>query len=439
MTPRSWRARTIAALAAVVMVAFIVPTPATAGPLEGKADEWVPSQIQPTKHPLVWSRATLDDRVTLDKLGRRPVVDPEVLTWLLACENDRQLDCVESIGLVSETGQYAPGKWVMGRTWDMAGRPDEGIGPYSMHETVWDVPGLIIDGKPTRVAFNGGLAGPGTMGTQGLNMELRLFGAKKIPSTPDSPRGCFESEPQNCSVPPDFPEGTRIRVVLRTSWLAPSGVGARGTDVTVDGEDLGGGAHRWTMTGNPMLLQSRGGPPEVALGYSKWVVSTFYFMMIDPRIGKGDAECAVFRPILFSSNAQGLDIPEWNAKQGRLDLKMQAPHFWSDRKTPWKGYYETSIPADTARCLWGIDPRLTNYLSVGVYSEDGEEKAATTSIAFADDMVQVRAYDFTFSSNIIRTKVNVKAGQPCFTKGVKIKNLTCSLKGERLVWVKSGR
>ena len=434
---RSTRAFAIFVAMAASLLAALPVAGFAAQPRE--ADEWVPTQIQPTKYPLVWSRATLDDKVTLDRLGRRPVVDPEHVTWLLACENDRQLDCVESIGLVSASGEYAPGKWVQGRTWDVAGRPNEGIGPYSMHDTVWDIPGLVVNDKPARVVFVGGLAGPGSLGTPGLNMDLQLFGVDDIPSTPTSLRGCFQSDPSFCRVPPDFPDGTRIRVVVRTSWLAPAGVGARGTDVTLASENLGGGAYRWTLTGNPMLVQSRGGREEVERGYPTWVVSSFYFMMSDPRLGNPGAECAVFRPILFSGNAQSLDIPRWNAQEGRLDLSMEAPHYWADRKTVWKGYYETSIPAEMARCLWGIDPRLTNYLSVGVYSEDGEEKAATTSIAFKDNQVQVRAYDFTFSSNVIRTEVNVKAGQRCFTAGVKIKDLICAKKGKRLVWMKARR
>jgi hypothetical protein len=404
-------------------------------------DGWVPAQIQPTMYPLRWSRATLDDQVELDRLGRRPVVDRRNVTWLLACEHDRQLDCVESIGLVSESGEYAPGKWVQGITFDTLGRPDEGIAPYSQHQTVWDIPGLNIEGKPAQLMFIGGLAGSGTLGTTGLNMDLTLHNVDFIPSTPSSPRGCRHiAEDGGCYIPPDFPEDARLRVVVRTSWLAPSGITARGTDVTVKGADLGGGAYRWEMTGNPMLVQSRGGRVEVERGYPTWVVSSFYFMMIDPRLtGTPESECSVFRPILFSGNAQGLDTPRWKASEGRLDLAMEAPHYWADGRTEWRGYYETSIPGRTAECLWGIDPRMTSYMSVGVYSSDGEEKAATTSIAYQDGMVQIRAYDFTFSTNVVSTRVTAKIGQRCFTQGAQLKDLLCTKKGKRLVWIRAKR
>lgn len=428
---RSTRALAVfVAMAASLMAAL--PVAGFAAPPR-EADEWVPSQIQPTKYPLRWSRATLDDKVTLDSLGRRPVVDPLFVTALLACERERQLDCVESLGLVSKSGEYSPGRWVQGITFDIENVPD-GVAPYSAHRTIWEIPGLIVNGRPAKLQFDGNLGG--WDGTPGLNMDLNLVDVDLVPSTPDSPRGCRSMDQGLCMSPPDFPEDARIRVVLRTSWLAPAGIGARGKDVTLDSEDLGGGAHRWTLTGSPMLVQSRGGREEVARGYPTWVVSSFYFTMNDPRLGDPNSECAVNRPVLFSGNAQGLGMPRWNAQRGRLDLSMEAPHYWADRKTAWLGYYETSIPAETARCLWGIDPRMTDYLSVGVYSEDGEEKAATTSIAFRDNQVQIRAYDFTFSSNVIRAVVNVKAGQRCFTSGVKIKDLTCTKKGKRLVWVK---
>jgi hypothetical protein len=140
----------------VALVGSLLLPPSAVGAPTTPTQQRVPSQIQPTKYPLKWSRATLDDKVALDKLGRRPIVDPEQVTWLLACENDRQLDCVESIGLVSTSGAYEPGRWVRGITRDMTGRPAEGIEPYSRHWTVWDIPGLEVNGESARIFFEGG-------------------------------------------------------------------------------------------------------------------------------------------------------------------------------------------------------------------------------------------------------------------------------------------
>lgn len=440
---RRWIA--LSAAAGVAAATFLAGPGAVGAPVRLpsvvlQGEDWVPSQIQPTKFPLRWSRATLNDKVTLDKFGRRPMVDPEHVTWLLACERDDQLDCVESIGLVSETGEYSPGKWVEGRTFDTEGRPAEGIAPYSMHQTIWEIPGLIINGKPAKIRYTGGLAGPGTLGTPGLNTDVELWDVDLIPSTPDSIRGCYFKDGDRCVTLPDFPDDARLRIVLRTSWLAPSGVMGHGKNVTMHVEDLGGGAHRWTLTGDPILMQSRGGRLDVLQGYANWVASTFYFRMIDPRLtGRPESGCEIFRPILFIGNASNLDMPRWKDWEGRLDLSMMSPHYWPDRQTEWRGYYETSIPEETARCLWGVDPRVTSYLSVEVRDENGQEKAATTSIGVTDGYVQVRAYDFTFSENTVSAKVNVTAGKRCFAQGVKITDLVCTKKGKKLVWARAGR
>ena len=84
--------------------------------------------------------------------------------------------------------------------------------------------------------------------------------------------------------------------------------------------------------------------------------------------------------------------------------------------------------------MWGIDPRMTSYLSVGVYSEKGEEKAATTSISYQNGAIVVKAYDFTFSTNTVSAKVKVKAGMKCLKAGVRIVDFICTKKGKRLVW-----
>ena len=118
---------------------------------------------------------------------------------------------------------------------------------------------------------------------------------------------------------------------------------------------------------------------------------------------------------------------------------MAAPHYWSDGKTEWRGFYETAISGKVARCMWGVDPRVTSYLSLEVYDEKGNEKAATTAVGVRNGLITVRAYSFTFSENTVSAKVKVKAGKACFTPGVKIMNLVCINKDVRLVWAKTRR
>jgi hypothetical protein len=400
----------------------------------------VPSQITPTKIPLKWSRATLEDDVTLDRLGRRPVVNAADRVWILACERDIQLDCVESIGLVDANGFYAPGTLVRGQTFDVTHRTSEGIKPYAEHHQIWDVPGLIVEGQNADVEIAMGMGGVEGHGFPGLNMGINLTGVDLKPSSPSDPYGCRFMDRGQCLSAPVFPEGTTLRIVTRVSWLAPSAITVRGKDVTTSIEEMGTGARRITITGSPMLLQSQGGQKEIESGRPTWVHSSFDFGMFDPRIeSTPGGDCAVDDPIIISNNAQGAGLPRWRSDEGRLDLSMAAPHYWSDGKTEWRGYYETAISGGVARCMWGVDPRVTSYLSLEVYDEDGNEKAATTAIGFRDGLITVRAYDFTFSENTVSTQINVKAGKACFTPGVKIKDLVCTKKGKRLVWAAKRR
>ena len=428
------------AVALAISVGLLGATSSAASAPVEPAEEWVPAQITPTEIPLKWSRATLNDQVALDGLGRRPIVKAADRVWILACERDIQLDCVESIGLVDAAGVYTPGTLLRGQTFDVTHRTSEGIKPYAEHHQIWDVPGLVVDGQDADVEIAMGMGGNEPHGFPGLNMMINLTGVELKPSTPTDPFGCRFIDQGQCLSAPIFPDGTVLRIVTRVSWLAPSAITVRGKDVSTSIEELGSGARRITITGSPMLLQSQGGRAEIEAGRPQWVTSSFDFGMFDPRIeSTPGGECAVDDPIILSNNAQGAGLPTWRSDQGRLDLSMAAPHHWSDGKTEWRGFYETVISGDVARCMWGVDPRVTSYLSLEVYDEDGQEKAATTAIGFKGGLITVRAYDFTFSENTVSTQVKVKAGKKCFTPGVKITNLVCTKKGKTLVWAKAKR
>ena len=267
-------------------------------------------------------------------------------------------------------------------------------------------------------------------------------GIADIPYIPaDYPNlfGCMGNHNVPCERSPLLPQDITLRMVLRTSWVDPAIVMARMRDPELQLEDLGTGAHRITLTGRPMYLQSQAAP-ELITGVAKWVTSTIGLNLLDPRVGNiGSEACYRNGPLLFAYNGSGGSQPEWVPHEGRLKLNIVAPHYWPDGKTEWRGYYETTIPEATARCLWGIDPRMTSSLAVAVYDQNGEEKAATTAISFQDGAVNIRAYDFTFSEPTIAVTVNVKAGQRCYTQGAQVREFFCTKKGKKLVWTKRKR
>ena len=438
--------RLVAAGAACTLAASILlVTPGASGaPAEPVADDWVPAQIQPTKSPLKWSRATLNDNVTLDEFGRRPVMDlgggaveHESYIWLLACERPEQLDCLESFGVVDAvTGEYRHDPMVRAATFDV-NRPDlPSESNFSTHQTTWALPGVSVEGRPARLTMEAAFK-PRDGFAFGLGNWIA--DVPYIPAEYPNLYGCMGYYNDPCERSPLLPQDITLRIVLRTSWVDPALVSARMRDPQLQVADLGKGAHRITLTGRPMYLQSQASP-ELVTGIPKWVTSTFGLNILDPRVSQiGSSECYRNGSLLFAHNGTGASVPTWVPSEGRLRLNVVAPHYWPDGKTEWRGYYETAIPEATARCLWGIDPRLTNALSVEVYDQNGEEKAATTAIAFQDGEVRIRAYDFTFSQPTIAVKVTVKAGQRCYQSGAQVGKFFCTKKGKKLVWAKGQR
>lgn len=406
----------------------LVPAQAT----EPAADDWTPSQIQSTDNPLVWSRATLDDRVALDQFGRRPPVTPGNFTFLLACERDIQLDCIESIGVVSADGTYTPGRFLEGRTEDVE---EPGIGNIARHSTSWEVPGLALaDGQPVTVRLQGTYGGPaGSGGSVGMNVGMFLEGYDPVAGEATK-YGCMHGETNPCYLPPVLPEGTTFGIVMRMSWFVPAIVRARALDARFETEALGGGAHRYTLTGGAMLLQVQSEQARLT-GVPEYVSSAFDFFIWDPRLWEGDdSRCYNDGPIVYSFNGSYGGAPIWNPQQGRLELNVSAAHHWPDGRAEWRGYYETVIPDATARCLWGIDPRRTSAMRVEVYTDDGEEKAASVGISYRNDQVVIRAFDFTYSSPTIAVVVKAKKGQACFKKGATLGKLVCTKKGKKQTW-----
>ena len=412
------RTSLLLAATSLALVAATLTAPA-------QAEDWTPTQIKPTSSPLHWSRATLNDQVTLDELGRRPVVDREKNVFLLACERDVQLDCIESVGLVSADGTYVQGTFRGANTFDTNRDP---VNPFAQHDTYWNMPGLVINGVSSGIGITAGLAGLPPQGFHGLNIGLWIIGPSSTPVPVGNKYGCEHDDRADCRKEPEFPPGTVLRIVMRTSWLAPHAAFVRGTNVDFGLEDLGGGAHRITVTGEPMLLQSQDSA-ELETGVPDWVHSTFDFGIYDKRLGHGvGGDCTVNNPLLISGNGSDGGVPTWNANTGELNLQMRAPHYWSDGTTEWLGIYQTDIPMQAAKCMWGVDPETSSNFGVNVYDENGNVKPATTSIALEDGLIKIRASGFTFSTNRVAAQVTPKAGDVCYSEGMRIADFECRAK-----------
>ena len=404
------------------------------------AEDWNPSQIQETEVPLVWSRAATTDRVALDRTGRRNPMNPGQLTFFLACERDTQLDCIESLSLVESSGSVRKGSFV-GATTEMSQLP--GVGELAFHSTFWEIPELLVNGETATIRLDGTMgSNAAAPGLNGMKMDMEIVPKRDRPEgSPDDLFGCIPGpNPDDyCVAAVALSETTRLQLVFRTSWISPAIVRARMRDADLNLQDLGNGALRWTLTGNAMLGQSftlnTDGKERPA-----WVSTSFDFYVWDPRMFTGlDERCYRNGPLLYSFNGQLGGQPNWNPRTGTLELNVDSLHYWPDGQTVWRGYYQTSIGEATARCLWGIDPKLTSSVRLEVFDEDGNTKAATTTVGFRGGKVVIAGYDFTYSTSRLVVQVRAKAGSRCVSAKVQLRDLVCTAVGKKLVWSKRRR
>lgn len=174
-----------------------------------------------------------------------------------------------------------------------------------------------------------------------------------------------------------------------------------------------GGGSRITVQGHalnsPGFFIGGGRNPNVSereqIDYFDYRWTVYLMDSNDPRFPE---KCSLHGFPLISGNQWGSGTPQWYPGAQRLSLNMSAPHFAPDGSA-FRGHYEAFIPAAYAQCLWQTDPRrLANQLIVEVTAENGEEKAASTSIAFRDGGVRIVARNFTFSSPKITVKPKKK-------------------------------
>jgi hypothetical protein len=340
--------------------------------------------------------------------------DKPIRMELTACANAESRDCIESISLVSGGAitaarlitpgvpvVYAPVKPDKGQTGPVGG-------PAIDRYDIWQLPGLVtesgIDTFDPFIAIT-------TPGMRWYNAETDSEYDVPAQVNIELLQGAWVNEP---ATPPCNPDGTcgrpelkgvgqTFRVVLRTSWFAPAVARSHLADTILKIERLADGGSRLTVQGEALNSPGfywgggRNPAPEEREQFDYYDYRWTVYMMDanDPRFPE---KCASKGFPLISGNQWGGGTPMWSPRTQEMNLVMSAPHLDGDGKA-FRGHYEAFIPAAYARCLWQADPqRLQSRLMVEVTGEEGEEKAASTSIAFRDGGVRIVARNFTFSS-----------------------------------------
>lgn len=359
-------------------------------------------------------------------------------SYVGACEDAQQMDCIESVGA------YINGKFVAGQLTPRLPEPSSTLVNgvwvkeepasdwWGWYQREWSIPGLVNEDGLSNVQTVGRIAGPNTTDVRcrptnpPSNTCIPWLNLTAFASTLDGFRKAWEnSEETNCSwretnpVSPNFgmclrsghlQEGIRFRVSIRVGWLLPTVVVTKTDKTVVSVEKLSeSGASRVVIEGVPYrtvgLAQSvdwKNDPNSRA----SWNDVTIKMSLLDGRYWRGGmyARCAEKPPIVVADNSWAPSSPSFDASGG-LQLNVSNSHYDTDGKTPFEGRYNGTVPFETASCLWGSNLSSKSQFVAEVIEEStGEKKAATTAVSVNSEALRIDAYGFTFSSPTIRVK-----------------------------------
>ena len=344
---------------------------------------------------------------------------------LTLCADEADRDCIEALGLVTQDG-FVPGEIISTQPPRVIGPVESGgsesgptIGQAIDRTEIWRIPGLRTESGQDTIDPFIAIHTPGLRWYNALadfeydvsaQVNFEVHTARGVAVKADPP--CHQ-EAGTCSrLELIYPDQT-LRAVVRTSWFQPSWARSHLGNTILRIDPLPGGGSRITVQGQALdspgffFGGGRNPRPELRDQFDfydyRW---TAYLMDAnDPRFPD---RCATRGFPLISGNHWGSGTPMWDSRTQSMDLVMSAPHLDGEGKA-FRGHYEAFIPAAYARCLWQADPkRLQSRLMVEVTGDDGEEKAASTSVAFRDGGVRVIARNFTFSSPKITVRPKTK-------------------------------
>ena len=351
--------------------------------------------------------------------------DEPVRAELTLCMDAQDRDCIEALGLVDK-GRFIAGE-VIESDPPVVTEPVRQGGSQSGPLTgktidrreVWRIDGLKTESGQDTIDPFIAVTTPGLRWydadadfvyevSSQVEFEVGTGRAVEVKVNP-----ACQPETGTCWRPEAIDPDQVLRAVIRTSWFQPAWARSHLGGTILRVEPLGDGGSRITVQGKALNSPGfffgggRDPRPERREQFDYYDYRWTVYMM-DANDPNFPDSCARYGFPLISGNQWGSGTPIWDQRSQQMSLEMSAPHLDGAGKA-FRGHYEAFIPAAYAKCLWRADPkRLQSRLTVEVTAEDGEEKAATTSIAFRNGGVRVIARNFTFSTPKITVKPKKK-------------------------------
>ncbi len=118
--------------------------------------------------------------------------------------------------------------------------------------------------------------------------------------------------------------------------------------------------------------------------------------------------CGFLGGLSIVSNANGIDLPLWNATNKTIDVNVRAAHFRPDG-TPQKGYLEVRIPIEMAKCLWNVNlnGEISGMISITYANSITPELLTVTGTVTGNDYLMVST-GYHYSSPTIAIQLKNK-------------------------------
>jgi hypothetical protein len=399
------------------------------------------------KFPIFFVTALL--AVFIQPISHAEVVDKNkpAYVWFSKCVDDKDLDCIESLGIVDSTGKFIPGKptgysrptyttgsverKTMGylnytwkhpnETWELPGLSTEYGNSYAITEFSlvtgagsWYDPASNTVFPPSKINSMrfALLAVPTIQGFAGDKWGIPLKNFAHSCVTQDF------AQKMECQRTANFPADQKIQATLRFSWYRASQVQSNLRENSYAVEELGNGATRVTVSGKPMERPYFVDSPtlnrdvytreQADTSTNQWEIQTQ-----DSSDGYTPDKCKNTGLPIATGNMFSQTPPSWNAATGDLSVNVWAPHL-DPTGAVYKGYYEGNFTKEYISCLWGISAnKISDEFSVSITDEGtGGSQVATTSIVQTKNGVRLVASGFHYSRGEIKFYRNSAAASP---------------------------
>jgi hypothetical protein len=181
---------------------------------------------------------------------------------------------------------------------------------------------------------------------------------------------------------------------IQQIWRSSGVMGAEWDGSAAFTEGYGGGAFNYLETFREFTN-------DIAAGVSNlWSFSTVASVYSNNCLADTSRVMGI-----VTTNATVYDGTSPAFSGGQLTYKVAGLHYQPDGVELNFGSYDLLIRSDAARCLYGFS-KAPVQASISVISDKGTKSTATTVVSEKDGWLKLSAKGFTFSSKVIKVKLN---------------------------------